>query len=236
MSDEYLVESEVGVQNDGEPVAVVEEPTNLEEAIEEAAETEEPKKESGSKRAKRKIKLLEAQLEAMQRLIPQQPQKEEKPVQMGEPRAEDFDSHEAWVKASIRYEAKKLLEEERIEGQSKARQNSWNEKAAEARSKYDDFDEVLQYAAAPSQQVAEALAESPLGADVAYYLATHQKEYQRINSLSPIAAAREIGLIEAALAPRKESPKTQTTKAPKPVAPVSAPNAPKVTNDGLVVY
>ena len=41
MSDEYLVESEVGVQNDGEPVAVVEEPANLEEAIEEAAETEE---------------------------------------------------------------------------------------------------------------------------------------------------------------------------------------------------
>ena len=72
MSDEYLVESEVGVQNDGEPVAVVEEPQNLAEAVEAASEVveepepeepgEEPKKKTGSQRARERAQRLEAEI------------------------------------------------------------------------------------------------------------------------------------------------------------------------------
>lgn len=245
MSDEYIIEApEMGVQNDGEPVAVAEEPTSLAEAVE-AVETPEPepteeqehKKKTGSQRARERAQRLEAENEALRRLLTQQQPVKEEPAVLttGEPRAEDFDSHEAWVKASIRYEAKRLLEEEKAQTETQKRQQSWNDKAQEARAKYEDFDEVLQEAPAPSQSVAEVLAESPLGAEVAYHLATHPDLYRRINSLAPVAAARELGILEATFAPRKETPKT-ATKAPKPVAPVTAPVAVKATNDGLLVY
>lgn len=249
MSDEYVVEvQDLGAQNDGEPIAVVEEPQNLAEAVEAASEVsaeepepeepgEEPKKKTGSQRARERAQRLEAENEALRRLLTQQqPPKEVPPApKTDEPRAEDFDSHEAWVKASIRYEAKKLLEEEKTQAQIQSRQQSWNQKADQARSKYEDFDEVLQDAPAPSQSVAEVLAESPIGADVAYHLATHPELYRRLNSLGPVAAARELGILEATLAPKERATKT-TTKAPKPVAPVSTPSAVKVVADGYSVY
>ena len=244
MSDEYIIEAppEVGVQNDGEPVAVVEEPTNLAEAVEqvEAEPTEQEateKKKTGSQRARERAQRLEAENETLRRLLTQSQPKEEAPVRIksDEPKAEDFDSHEAWVKASIRYEAKKLLEEEKAQAETSKRQQSWNDKAEQARSKYEDFDEALQDAPAPSPSVAEVLAESPLGAEVAYHLATHPDIYRRINQLGPVAAARELGILEASFAVKSEAPK-QITKAPKPVAPVTTPVAPKSVNDGLLVY
>lgn len=246
MSDEYIIEApEVGVQNDGEPIAVAEEPASLAEAVETIEETEteeveehsEVKKKTGSQRARERAQRLEAENEALRRLLTQQqPVKEVQPERLGEPQAENFDSHEAWVKATIRYEARKLVEEEKAQVEGQKRQQSWNQKAQDARTKYEDFDEVLQDAPAPSQTVTEVLAESPLGAEVAYHLATHAEDYRRINALGPIAAARELGILEASLAPRKESLKPQITKAPKPVAPVASPAAARSMNDGVLVY
>ena len=54
-------------------------------------------------------------------------------------------------------------------------------------------------------------------ADIAYYLGQNIPEARRIASLSPIAAAREIGKLEARFS---GPPQKTTTKAPVPTNPV----------------
>jgi hypothetical protein len=70
--------------------------------------------------------------------------------------------------------------------------------------------------------MAEAIIESEKGAEVLYHLGSHPDEAKRIAMLSPLAAARELGRIEARLS--MPAPRT-TTKAPPPVKPVGASDA-----------
>jgi hypothetical protein len=240
---------EVGVQNDGEPVAVEETPAPQEETQEAAPEVtpdeqpeDEPKKKTGSQRARERAARLEAENEALRRLLLQNQPKQEieapKPDTAGKPRAEDFNSHEDWVEAVADWKTDQKLAQIEARREQERRSHAWNEKADAARSLHEDFDEALAEAPAPVRHVAEVLSDSPLGAELAYYLATHPTEYRRINALPPTMAARELGRLEAGLEPSKkqEAPKPQT-KAPRPPAPVNAPPAPKPSEDGrLVVY
>jgi hypothetical protein len=63
----------------------------------------------------------------------------------------------------------------------------------------------------------EFIAESDLGADVAYYLGKNPGKAHEISQLSTIRAARELGKIESELAAR---PKANPSKAPEPISPV----------------
>lgn len=94
-----------------------------------------------------------------------------------------------------------------------------------ARSKYDDFDDVM--AGTPiTPEMAEAITESEIGHDLAYWLGQHPDEAKRIAKLTPLAAAKEIGRIEARL--QTPSPK-KPTAAPAPIRPVGT--SPSVTPD-----
>lgn len=77
------------------------------------------------------------------------------------------------------------------------------------------------------QATAEIIMDSERGPEVAYHLATHREELQRIQGMEPLARAREIGRIEAMLAAPK--PKT-VTQAPKPVPTVGGGSS-KATKD-----
>ena len=237
---EDLVFDEVPVET--APEAVPETPPEPEappeeaaepEAVEpdEAEEEEKPHKKTGSQRWKEKA-AREAQekeywkAQALQQKAPETPATVQ-PISADGPKQEDYETHTEWVKASIRHEAKAMIEAEK-------RQASWEQKSASARAKFEDFDDALQTAPAPSRAVAEVLSESPQGAEVAYHLATHPDLYTRINRLPPVAAALELGRIEAGLAAPVAVKKAAApiTKAPKPPSPVTAAVTNKPSDDG----
>ena len=215
-----------------EPAPVEAEPEAPEpEAAEAEAddEAEKPRHKPGSQKWKEKA-LREAQEKEYwkaQALQQKAPEPTPTPVSADGPKQDDFDTHAEWVKASIRFEAKAMIEAEK-------RQQTWDQKAQAARTRFTDFDEALETAPAPSRAVAEVLNESPIGGDVAYHLATHPDEYNRINRLGPVAAALELGRIEARLAPQKKAPITPATKAPRPPSPVTAAAAARPSDDGRV--
>ena len=185
------------------------------------AETEEggdeaPKKKSGSQRWKEKAQ-REAEEKEYWKTQALQGKTVEAPVApvlpKGGPTVDQFDNYEDFQRATIRYEAQQIVAQERAK-------QGWEQKAQSARAKYPDFDDALQTARNPSPAVIEVLQDSPLGADIAYHLATHPEVFTRINTMSPIAAARELGKLEVALQPKPEPKKV--TKAPPPIVPVVA--------------
>lgn len=229
---------ELGTQFDGEPVAAVEEvptPAEVESAPEATPEPEtqevtepegeeedlQPKKKSGSQRWKEKAQRKEEEAEYWKAQALQNKAPEPIATQnQGEPKQEDFETHADWVKASVRYEAARMLAEEKAKEQATALQRNWQEKAEKAKQKYEDFEEVLETAPMPKPAVLKVLQKSPAGADLAYHLATHPDEYQRINSLDAEDCAYELGQLALKFS---ESPKPKKpTQAPPPVKPVAS--------------
>ena len=95
----------------------------------------------------------------------------------------------------------------------------------EGRERYEDFDEV---ALAPTNPINAVMADiiqgSEAPADIAYYLGSHLQEATAISRMTAIQAAREIGKIEEKLvAALKVNPKSNVSKAPPPIKPVTGP-------------
>lgn len=154
----------------------------------------------------------------------------------GLPNLDNFDDYGKYLSAVARYEARQehaALRKQEEEATAKTRhetevadqhrrmvekQTTLRTMTETAEKKYPDFfDKVFNQS--PDVMpitpiIGEAILESDIGQDVAYYLATHTSEAQRLAKLSPTAALREFGKIEASLI-------TQQSSAPKPITPVS---------------
>jgi hypothetical protein len=143
------------------------------------------------------------------------------------PTADQFDSPQAYAEF-IRAEAEKLVEHREIQKQRAEIEDTFAEREEEARTKYDDFDQV---AYNPNLRVTDVMAEtikaSDLGPDLAYWLGSNPKEADRISRLSPLLQAREIGKIEAKLT--AQPPQKKSSSAPEPIRPVSA----RAVNSGV---
>lgn len=160
------------------------------------------------------------------------------------PKLAEFDEYEKWEAAHAEYIDK--LTDWKADQRDKAR----DAKAAEAKaaeeqqSKADaftarmdafgkdhpDLDEVINAAKMPKGDTGNAMlaaiVEHEHGPAIAYELAKHQDDIDRIGKLSPTAALIEIGKIAAKLSKAPEQKKT-VTDAPKPPAQVSGGAAPK---------
>ena len=170
-----------------------------------------------------------AEMEAENRYLKQQmeaaQQKQAQPPQ-GEPKPEEFQDYEGYTRALARYEAAqefaKLQQSHASQAQQQRQQQQAQEfttrldaKLSEGAEKFDDFDEVVRDPAAPISQVMYAIAaESEVGADLLYYLATHRDEAQKLFSLPPAAQARAVVKLED-----KVTAPPKTTKAPPPITP-----------------
>lgn len=197
---------------------------------------EEKKRLTGSARQKAKAERLAEENKQLQdrlarleaRLDPQPATKVDEP---GKPKVDDYETHEAWVEAVADWKVdRKLAQREEKERSAKA-QESWLEQAEKAKAKYDDFNEALESAPNPSSAVIKVIQRSPVGADLAYHLATHETEFKRINAMAPEDAAYELGQLALKFsAPQTEPKPKPQTKAPAPVVPLtpSAMSAPKV--------
>lgn len=136
------------------------------------------------------------------------------------PTVDQFDNPQAYAEF-IRAEAEKLVKHQELQKQRVAIEDAYAEREEEARSKYDDFEQV---AYNPNLRITDVMAEtikaSEIGPDLAYWLGNNPKEADRISHLSPLLQAREIGKIEAKIA---SSPVTKpTSSAPAPIKPVTA--------------
>lgn len=217
------------------------------EAKENDQEGERPKKKSGfQKRIDRMNKKMSAveqereywRQEALRAQQSKGPAKTEEPETKAlnqpdpnEPKPDQFETHDQYVRALARYEAKQELQAEKeaarkaaIKNESQTKLEKHTERVNSFKASHDDFDDVLENVGniPLSITVRESIVDSENGPELMYELAKNPKELQRICSLTPINAAREIGKIEARFSKTSESSSVEkkTSKAPAPVTPV----------------
>lgn len=203
--------------------------TSDEQQTEETEGNEKPRRKRGAERRiaqlTRKTHELEAQLQALQQ--PQNPTQEA----AKEPRREDFDSFEEFLRADANYQVDQRLAQEREESQKRETETAQQRQAQEIAERrddlvdagvdaYADFEEV---AGDPDLQITDvmrdAILESATGHDIWYHLGQHPQKAEKIANLSPINQAREIGLLEASLKVSKKP-----SNAPPPPKPVGTRN------------
>ena len=137
------------------------------------------------------------------------------------PSIEQFASPDDYADALAERKAEELLaRREQARAQSEIIE-SYHDREEEARTKYDDFEQVAYNPKLPiTDAMAQTIQSSDIGPDMAYYLGTNPKEAERISRLSPLAQAKELGKIEAKLS--DNPPVKKTSNAPAPIAPVTA--------------
>ena len=129
-----------------------------------------------------------------------------------------------YVRAEARREALTAIQQLEGHKAQAERAKSWQQREAEFASKQADYREVAYDPTVPiSATMAECIAESDMGPQVAYYLAKNKDEAARIAGLSERAAAREIGRIEARISAKPISP--PVSKAPPPPPKIEAADA-----------
>ena len=140
------------------------------------------------------------------------------------PKREAFQDDDAFLQAQIEHEAEKRAQQ-KIEQRTKAEQaerlaESFQEKAEKAAERYPDFNAVVANPMLPiNDAMAEFIADSDAGPDVAYYLGKNPAKAAQIAEMTPVKAARELTRIEAEILAK---PKAQPSKAPEPITPVGS--------------
>jgi hypothetical protein len=151
------------------------------------------------------------------------------------PNPEHFDSHAEYVEALTDWkleqrEKSKTAEAQKAQLQSE-QERTLKDHAERVKSfaeKTKDFNDVIsELDDVPlSATVGQILISSENGPEIMYELAKNRAEFERINALYPLAAAREIGKIEMRIASRaggeSRSEPIKQTKAPKPIEPVGS--------------
>lgn len=141
-----------------------------------------------------------------------------------EPKRETFVDDEAYTKAQLEYmadqRAEQKLREREVQREAERRQEAFLEKAEKASERYPDFQQVVSNPNLPiNDAMAEFIAESDLGADIAYHLGQNPMKAAALAQMSPVKAARELAKLETELA---NAPKAKPTKAPDPISPVGS--------------
>jgi hypothetical protein len=137
------------------------------------------------------------------------------------PPVDSFESPEHYADALAERKAEELLARREQAKQQAELLESFHEREEEARTKYDDFEQVAYNPKLPiTDAMAQTIQQSEAGPDIAYYLGSNPKEAERISRLSALMQAKEIGRIESKLA--DSPPVKKSSNAPAPIAPVTA--------------
>jgi hypothetical protein len=163
------------------------------------------------------------------------------------PDPERFNSQQEYIEAltdwKIEQKAKAAEMAQKVEA-AKAQQektvSGFRERVKEFQKTATDLPEVLEAVdhipLSPALQ--EIFIESERGHELMYTLAKNPAEYERIAKLPPLAAAKEMGKLEAKLASKSSDaePEAKTTKAPPPIKPVTRANAVSTKDPGEMSY
>ena len=163
---------------------------------------------------------------------PEEKAVESKPKTDGRPKGDDFDTHTEFVEALTDWrieqrDTKKANEsrDSQLKSEHETLTKSHTDKVNEFKKDHDDFEEVMEEVAdfAVSATIEHVILSSDVGPAIMYELAKDKKELERINKLSPLFAARELGKIEARVQRSSDSDEKleiKTTKTPAPIKPV----------------
>jgi hypothetical protein len=158
----------------------------------------------------------------------------------GEPKLEEFPSRDEWLIAKAKWEIRQenaALEVKKAEDAKQARTqgiyDSHNARLADAKDRYEDFDEQLKAADTPwkdnnpddvesAQAFKIAIFESENGPDILYHLATHPDEFAKFSGKSPSKTQMMVGSLSSSLLPSEtpkavEKPKSKLNPPIKPV-------------------
>lgn len=176
-------------------------------------------------RAEAEAQMLREQLAQMQKPAPQQ--------EDAKPQPDQFKTYEDYIEGLTDWKMRKNMEQLSQQTAQKQQMTAAQEYEARLREnlsrgveKYEDFQEVVANIPASSVTTAmrDAIGESENAAEIAYYLGLNLKEAAEISKMSPIAQIRAIDKIGAKLSQGQ----TQTSNAPAPIKPVTAPSSAKV--------
>lgn len=208
--------------------------------VEEGAEEQHPRK---GKTAKERIAEVIGESRAHQRDAEfwrgvaegriQHPDAKPAPVQQDPgdnpaPNPSDYEYGEAdpkYIAAMARHEARQEFaaqrEQERVEAGLAQLEENWASRREAAREKYPDFEEKVIKSAARgewpcSPVITLGIKDSPVGDDIAHYLATNLDDAVRIHALNPIQQAREFGRLETRFMSPAAPSKKIATDAPEP--------------------
>ncbi len=140
------------------------------------------------------------------------------------PTPDKFTDYNEYVEALTEFKAgekvQATLDKRDTEAQARARAESfaksWGERVTEAKAKHEDYEQVVSASDVEVRDhVKEALNDSDMGPQVIYHLAKNPDIAQRLNQMTPLGAAREIGRIELQLAKAPE-PQAETEAEPEP--------------------
>jgi superfamily I DNA and/or RNA helicase len=148
-----------------------------------------------------------------------------------EPQPSQFSDAFEYAKALAEFSTEKALAERdrQIEQQreQEAQQKiiqSWAQKVQEAKAELPDFDDLVASSdVVVNNAVRDAILESDVGPKILYHLAENNDLAKKIASLSPNAALREIGKLEAKFEAKPEAEKIAPvvrSKAPTPIQPI----------------
>jgi hypothetical protein len=207
-------------QEPGEPPAPPAEPPQ---------EPEEPKvplKALEDERRKRQD--LERRIQALETPPPKEPTFDPDtfipPGHPPRPEVDQYDSYEDFVMAAANWEGKRVLAVDKYVTQKNEaehqHQTATEKFVSSGAAKYADFHDVAMTGLIVTPTMRDALVDSDVGADVAYYLGKNPEEAKRIAGLGVYGQVREIGKIEAKLS-TAAAPVKRETQAPEPITPVS---------------
>lgn len=185
-----------------------------------------PKKRNGYKekleRERQRAAELEAQLAEARKL-----KEEPKPSTEGKPKPEDFESWEAYYEKLADWkidqrdkERETKSKDERLKNEFADKQKQYAAKADEFKAAQPDFDEVIESYEGPlTPHMQQALLDSEMGPQIAYYVAQHPEEGEALAQMGVLALNKAIGRIEAKLESGIK-PALKVTQAPPPIKPV----------------
>lgn len=175
---------------------------------------------------------------AMQRQEP--PQEPEKPKLDAPPTLEQYGHDEAkyqlavteYAKAVARAEAQEAIRAERERERAEGRSKTFKTREAEFAAKTEDYQAKVYDPTLPiTREMVELIAESEIGPQLAYHLASNRDVAAQIAALPPILAARELGKIEAKLSQPKPAPVVSKAPPPPPKVEEGAETVTRISAD-----
>ena len=148
-----------------------------------------------------------------------------------EPQPSQFADAFEYAKALAEYSTEKALaERDRQVAQAREQEaqqkiiQSWAQKVQEAKAELPDFDDLVASSdVVVNNAVRDAILESDVGPRILYHLAENNDLAKKIAGLSPNAALREIGRLEAKFEVKPDTKQTAPvvrSKAPTPIQPI----------------
>ena len=198
----------------------VDESENVEDKPKEDAK-EEPKEETKRKsRSQRKIEKQAKELKELREQVQKQESSESEEDADNTPDIDDFETFEEYEKALKVHES-----EEETEATNPEMDNKVEELFEYGEEDYENFTELVRADdLAYSEDMLEFTVNSDKGTDLAYYLATHKDKAREIAGLDHRDMEKALLRIEISLEDGTQK-KVQTTKAPKPITPVTGSSA-----------